>query len=315
MTKSVGSQQSRRNTGNGVGVMALSAFTLILCAAAAAEPAPGVVAAGAELQKIAGGFTFTEGPASDARGNVFFTDQPNDRILEWSIDGKLSTFLQPSGRSNGLCFDHDGNLISCADLNNQLWQISPEKKITVLIHNYDGKLLNGPNDVWVRPDGGIYITDPLYKRDYWNRGPMEQPGERVYFLASDHKNLRPVVEDMKKPNGIIGTPDGRTLYVADIGAGATYQYTIQPDGSLTNKRLFCNMGSDGMTIDNEGNLYLTGNGVTIFNKAGQQIEHIPVAEAWTGNICFGGKDRQTLFITASKSLYSIRTRTHGVGSQ
>ena len=120
---------------------------------------------------------------------------------------------------------------------------------------------------------------------------------------------------MTQPNGIIGTPDGRTLYVADIGAGKTYAYHVQPDGTLTGKRLFCGMGSDGMTIDSDGNVYLTGHGVTIFDKAGAQVAHIPVAEGWTGNVCFGGADRKTLFITASKGLYAMKMRTHGVGSQ
>ncbi len=231
------------------------------------------------------------------------------------MDGKLSVFLSPCGRSNGLCFDAAGDLWACADEHNQLWRITPQGKATVVVKDSGGKLLNGPNDVWIRPDGGLYLTDPLYKRDYWTRGPMEQPGQYVFFLTPDHKTLRPVATDMTQPNGIIGTPDGRTLYVADIGAGKTYAYDVQKDGALSGKRLFCPMGSDGMTIDSEGNVYLTGHGVTVFDKAGAQIAHIPIAEDWTGNVCFGGADRRTLFITASKGLYAMRMRTHGVGSQ
>ncbi|MCA1595434.1 MAG: SMP-30/gluconolactonase/LRE family protein, partial [Chloroflexi bacterium] len=188
-------------------------------------------------------------------------------------------------------------------------------KVSVVVRNYRGKLLNGPNDIWIRPDGSLYLTDPYYKRPYWKRGPVEQQGEYVFFLSRDHKTLRPVVTTMKKPNGIIGTPDGKTLYVSDIGGGRTYRYRVQPDGSLTGETLFCSMGSDGMTIDSEGNVYLTGNGVTVFNSAGKQIKHIAVAQPWTGNVCFGGADRHTLFITASTGLYAIRTRTRGVGSQ
>ncbi len=271
----------------------------------------GVVAPGAKVEKLAGGFLFTEGPTADAEGNVFFTDQPNDRILKWSVDGQLSTFKQPSGRSNGMYFDHKGNLLSCADENNQLWSIDPSGKVTVLIRDYSGKLLNGPNDVWERPDGGIYITDPFYKRSYWKRGAMEQDGQHVYFLSPDAKALTRVTEDLRQPNGIIGTPDGKTLYVSDIGAGRTFSYSIQPDGKLTDKMLFCEMGSDGMTIDSEGDLYLTGRGVTIFDSSGKKIENIPIDEPWTANVCFGGKDRQTLFITASKGFYAIRTRVKG----
>jgi gluconolactonase len=275
----------------------------------------GIIAPGAKLEKLAGEFEFTEGPAADATGNVFFTDQPNDRILEWSVDGKLSTWLQPCGRANGLCFDADGNLWACADEKNELWRISPDKKVTVVVKDYQGKLLNGPNDVWVRPDGGLYVTDPFYKRSYWKRGPQEQSVEGVFYLPPDRKKLVRVVEDLKQPNGIIGTPDGKVLYVADIGANRTYAYDVQADGALANKRLFCELGSDGMTIDDAGNVYLTGKGVTVFDRDGKQIEQIAVNEPWTANVCFGGKDRQTLFITASHNLYGLRMRVKGVGSQ
>ncbi len=271
----------------------------------------GVIAPGAQVEKLAGDFKFTEGPACDAAGNVFFTDQPNDRIMKWSVEGKLSTFLQPCGRANGMYCDAQGNLIACADENNQLWSIDPKGNHTVLVKDYNGKLLNGPNDVWVRPDGGLYFTDPFYKRDYWKRGPKEQEGEHVYFLAADRKKLVRVTEDLQKPNGITGTPDGKTLYVADIGASKTYRYDIQADGTLANKKLFCEMGSDGMTIDADGNVYLTGRGVTVFDRSGRKIEQIPIPESWTANVCFGGKDRQTLFITASKGLYAIRLKVKG----
>lgn len=275
----------------------------------------GVVAPGAALQRLADGFQFTEGPAADAEGNVFFTDQPNNRILRWDVEGKLATFLEPCGRSNGLCFDREGNLWACADENNELWRIDKNGKATVVVKDYQGQRLNGPNDVWLRPDGGLYFTDPFYKRPYWKRGPMEQDGEHVYYLGPDRKGLRRVADDLQRPNGIIGTPDGRTLYVTDIASRKTYAYAILPDGGLADKRLFCSMGSDGMTIDSEGNVYLTGKGVTVFSPSGQEIDHIDVPEPWTANVCFGGKDRRTLFITASKGLYGIRMRVGGVGSQ
>jgi gluconolactonase len=274
-----------------------------------------VIAPGAHLEKLAGGFKFTEGPAADADGNVFFTDQPNDHILKWSTDGKLSIFLRPSGRANGLCFDARGNLWACADEKNELWRIDSEGKATVVLKGYQGKLLNGPNDLWVHPKGGIYLTDPFYRRDYWKRGGTEQDREAVYQLASDHRTLTRVADDLQQPNGIIGTPDGKTLYVADIKTGKTYTYDIADDGTLKNKRLFCKLGSDGMTLDNKQNVYLTGKGVTVFDKAGKKIEEIAVPEPWTANVCFGGKDRKTLFITASTGLYGLKMRVNGVGSQ
>ncbi len=271
----------------------------------------GVIAPGAKVEKLAGDFKFTEGPTCDAAGQVLFTDQPNDRIMKWSADGKLSTFLQPAGRANGMCFDSKGNLLACADEKNELWCIAPDGKATVLLKDYQGKPLNGPNDVWVRPDGGLYFTDPFYKRPWWQHDKMPQDGQHVYYLAPDRQKLGRVADDLKQPNGIIGTPDGKKLYVADIGARKTYSYDIQPDGTLANKKLLCELGSDGMTLDNEGNVYLTGKGVIVFDKTGRQIEHIAVEEPWTANVSFGGPDKRTLFITASKGLYAIRMRVKG----
>jgi gluconolactonase len=278
----------------------------MLCASA-----QGVIAPGATLQKLSSDFSFTEGPTCDALGNVFFTDQNNNRIMEWSVDGVLSTFMQPSGRANGMYMDAKGNLIACADEKNELWSIAPDKKVTVLIKNYEGKYLNGPNDVWVAPNGEMFITDPFYKRTWWDHQTMALDTEQVYHLSADGKTLTRVTTDLDQPNGITGTPDGKTLFVADIRADRTYKYDIQPDGSLANKTLFCAKGSDGMTIDDQGNIYITGHGITIFDKTGAKIQHIDIKEPWTANLSFGGKDHKTLFITASKCLYSIRLNFKG----
>ena len=151
-------------TGRGIELVAITA---------ASTAKAGIIAPAAKVKKLAGGFKFTEGPAVDAQGNVFFTDQPNNRIHKWSVDGKLSIFHDSPGRANGLYFDKHGNLLACADLNNELWLIDTKGKVTVLVKDYKGKKLNGPNDLWDDPKGGIYFTDPFYKRPYWNRGPME----------------------------------------------------------------------------------------------------------------------------------------------
>jgi gluconolactonase len=283
----------------------------ILLASAAAAVSQSVIAPGAKLEKLAGDFAFTEGATCDKNGNVFFVDQPNDRIMEWSVDGKLSTFLQPSQYANGMMFDAKGNLIACADEHNQLWSIAPDKTVTVLVTNYQGKYLNGPNDVWVAPNGAMYLSDPFYKRTWWDHTTMALTNQEVFYLSPDRKNLVKVTDDLRKPNGITGTPDGKNLFVSDISARQTWRYDIQPDGSLTNKTLICKLGSDGMTIDEEGNLYLCGRGVTLFDQTGKQIDHIDVPEKWSANVCFGGKDRRTLFITASTSLYSIRLNVKG----
>ena len=272
---------------------------------------PSIVAKGAVLVKLSGDFSFTEGPAADSEGNVFFTDQPNDRIMEWTTSGEMITFMQPCGRSNGLFFDSKGNLWACAEEKNEIWKISPDKKVEKVIGLYNDRPFNGPNDLWITPEGGIFFTDPFYKRTWWDHSEMPQEKQCVYYLSPDYKSLKVVIYDMVQPNGIIGTPDGKTLYVADIGDRKTWSFSIGTDGLLSDKKIFCNMGSDGVTLDSEGNLYLTGNGVTVFDKTGKRLGNIPVPENWTANVCFGDKDRKTLYITASKGFYSIKTAVKG----
>ncbi|MEO5602124.1 MAG: SMP-30/gluconolactonase/LRE family protein [Cyclobacteriaceae bacterium] len=266
---------------------------------------------GALLKLISSEFKFTEGPTADRDGNVFFTDQPNDRIMKWSTNGTISVFMEGAGRSNGLAFDMNGNLLACADLHNELWSIDKNRKVTILVKNFKGKKLNGPNDLWIHPRGWIYFTDPFYKRDYWNRSEKEIEQENVYYFSADGKILEVAAGDFVRPNGIVGTRDGKKLYVADINAGKTYSFRIGNDGSLSDRKLFAALGSDGITIDKKGNVYLTGKGVTILNPDGEQIGHIPVPEGWTANVCFGGSDKKTLFITASKSLYSLQMKVNG----
>ena len=140
---------------------------------------------------------------------------------------------------------------------------------------------------------------------------MPQDKQGVYYLTPDHKTIVRVADDLRTPNGIVGTPDGKTLYVADIGGRKTWSYSINKDGSLSDKKLFCEMGSDGMTIDVKGNIFLTGNGVTVFDKTGKKIGNIPVPEKWCANVCFGGPDMKSLYITASKGLYRIRVKFKG----
>ncbi len=280
---------------------------------AAVVAGEGIIVPGASLVEVSSDFKFTEGPATDAAGNVYFTDQPNDQIVIYTTGGQLKTFLQPAGRSNGMVFDPDGTLIACADDKNELWRIDVEtKQHTVLARHYDGKLLNGPNDAWVHPQQRwIYFTDPMYTRPWWDRGPAEQPAEGVYRVNANGTGLVRVIDDLVKPNGIIGTPDGKTLYIADIQDRRTYAYDIRPDGSLAGKRLFCEPGSDGMTLDRRGNVYLTGDGVMVYNPEGERIEHIKVPQRWTANVTFAGKDRKTLFVTAGPAVYTLQMNVAG----
>lgn len=288
-------------------LIGLIAFLLVAAATSYSAEKRTVVAPGAKVEKLAGGFRFTEGPAADAKGNIFFSDIPNNRIHIWSLDSKLSTFRENSGGANGLFFDKDGNLIACEGGRRCLVSINPKGKVTTLAENYQDKRFNSLNDLWIDPKGGIYFTDPRYG----NRDNMQQDGEHVYYLSPDHKKIIRVVDDMVRPNGVIGTPDGKLLYVTDPGAGKTFVYTVNDDGTLSNKKLFAEQGCDGMTIDNEGNIYMAANAVTVYNKNSQKLEEIKVPER-PSNICFGGKDKGTLFITARTSLYSIRMRVKGV---
>lgn len=271
-----------------------------------------LIAPGATLIRVSNQFSFTEGPAVDEAGNVFFTDQPNDKIWRYGTDGTLSVFKEKAGRSNGMYFDPSGNLVTCADENNEIWSISPQGDVTVLMTDHKGSRLNGPNDLWVDATGNIYFTDPYYERDYWKHDGPDIDGEHLYFLPYGSSQPEKIDTDYVKPNGIIGTPDGQRLYVADIDDDKTYQYDINPDASLSNRQLFVEQGSDGMILDERGNLYLTGgDGVTVYSPAGEKIAQIPVDEDWTGNICFGGADRRTLFITASESIYTLQMQVAG----
>ena len=264
------------------------------------------------VTKVGGGYKFTEGPSVAPDGRVFFTDQPNDKIDVWSEKGnKITTFLQHSERSNGTYFNKKGELVMCADLHNRLVIIDKKGKMTTIAENYNGKPLNAPNDLWIAPNGGIYFSDPYYHREYWEPGRKELQDKRgVYYLNPEGKVTR-VIDDYKQPNGLIGTPDGKILYVSDINDGKIWKYDIQPDGTLANKTFFAPEGSDGMTIDNQGNVYLTNKVVSVFDKTGKSVARIEVPEQ-PSNVCFGGKKRDILFITARTSVYTLKMNVKGV---
>lgn len=291
-------------------LLLISMILLIALFAGCETPAkgkPGILARDAKIKRIATGFRFTEGPIADVRGNVYFTDIPNNRIHIIFLDGALATFMENTGGANGLYFDKDANLLACQGGDRQLVSIDPDGKVTVLADKFNSKPLNSPNDLWIDPKGGVYFTDPRYG----SRDNMFQNGEHVYYLTPDRKKLIRVIDDMVRPNGIIGTPDGKKLYVADLGGHKTFSYRIKPDGTLTEKKFFIDTGSDGMTIDIKGNIYITTNTVEVYNLRGRLLGKIGVPE-WPSNVTFGGPKNDTLFITARTSVYSIKTRTKGL---
>ena len=271
-----------------------------------------VVAPGTVAEKLADGFVFTEGTTVNAAGEVFFVDQPNNKILRWTREAGLRVFMNPSGYANGMCFAPDGALLVCADEKMELWSVTSEGKVTVIAKGHAGNELNGPNDVWACPQGGgCYFTDPFYKRSWWTHADAPQGTQQVYFLPKGGTPRR-VTDDLKQPNGIVGTADGKTLYVADIGAKKTYAYDIAADGALANKRLFCEMGSDGMTLDADGRVYLTGKGVHVFDRTGAKLGVIDIPEGWCGNVCIGGPEKDTLFVAASKGFYAVPLKVKGM---
>jgi gluconolactonase len=287
----------------GLAVVLFSLGCLAVCGVASADD---LIAPGAKVERLADGFVFTEGPACDAEGNVYFSDIPNARIHKWSTDGKLSTFRENSGQANGLYFDRQGNLVACEGGERRLTSIAPDGKVTVLADRYQGKRFNSPNDLWVDPRGGVCFSDPRYG----NQDGLEMDGQHVYYLPPGGKPLVRVLDNLVKPNGVVGTADGKLLYVADAGDGKTYVYRIGPDGSLSDRKLIAPVGSDGMTLDEKGNLYLARNVVHVYSPEGNLLTQIEVPES-PSNLCFGGKDRRTLFITARKGLYSIRMSVRG----
>lgn len=287
-------------------IISLGLVSAFATSQAAADDLSALVAEDAKVEKLAGGFQFTEGPATDAEGNVYFSDIPNSRIHRWSVDGKLTTFRENSGRANGLYFDRDGNLLACEGGNRQLTRISPQGKVTVLADSFGGKKLNSPNDLWIDPQGGVYFTDPRYG----NMDGLEQDGFHVYYLPPGSEKLVRVIDDLVKPNGVIGTADGKRLYVADPGANKTYVYNINPDGSLSDRKLAAPEGSDGMALDEHGNLYLTRGGVEVYSPEGKKIGTIETPER-PANVTFGGKHGRTLYITARTGFYALPMKVRG----
>jgi len=273
---------------------------IFLLLASPAAQSPDLVAPGATLEQIATGFGFVEGPTADSTGTLYFSDIPSERIHSWRSDTGVVTVREETAGANGLQFDAEGNLLMCEMGARRVTAMDPQGELSVVVDELDGRRFNSPNDLWIDPDGGIYFSDPRY-------GPtddLEMDGEHVYYISADRQHVTQVTDDLVRPNGIIGTADGTRLYVADHGAGRTYVYSRADDGTLREKRLFVAQGSDGMTMDERGNVYLTGSDITVYDPRGETIASIAVPEP-PANLTFGGPDRTTLFIAARTSLYAL----------
>jgi len=265
----------------------------------------GLFEPGAAAVKLAGGFNFTEGPAADAAGNFYFTDKPRSNIWKWSESTGLSLWRANSGGANGLYYWTNDCLYVCEEFLHRMTRLDMDQNVTMLVSNYNNKAFNTPNDVWVSPAGSVYFTDPYWP---WNGSP--QGVCAVYWLGPGSSAATRVVTDLKQPNGVLGTPDLKRLYVADDEGKTTYVYTILHDGVVTNRRFFAPIQCDGMTLDDGGNVYLTDwNGtrsnIVVYNEDGVFVELKPVPEK-PQNVVRGGADGRTLFITARTSVFSLR---------
>ena len=260
---------------------------------------------GAKISTVADGFDFAEGPATNRLGELFFSDLQASRIYRLDSKGQPSVFLENSGGANGLFFDRSGDLIACQGDLGRVVSISEQLEVTVLADTYQGRRFNKPNDLWIDSEGGIYFSDPAY-----GTKPV-QDGEHVYYINADRTSTTRVIDDMVRPNGLIGVPNGQSLYVADHGAGKVYVYDIIAPGNLSEKRLFVSKACDGMTIDRFGNVYITNeSSVLVYNPDGQLIEQITAGGQVT-NVCFGGLGIGTLYITSTGTLYAIDMQVSG----
>ena len=271
-------------------------------------------------ERVGSNFEFTEGPVWMPDGFLVFSDIRANRICKWLPDGSVTTWREPSGNANGLTLDHQNRLLVCEQGNRLVSRIEPDGTRTLLAERDEGKLLNSPNDIVCRSDGTIYFTDPPYgiipgESSSYDK-PQEQSCNGIYRILPDGSVHR-VVDDFDRPNGLAFSPDESILYINDTPRRHVRALDVQADGSLTNSRVIADMdhpqpGSpDGMKVDQEGNLYVTGaNGIWVFAADGTCLGVIVLPERPT-NCTWGDEDRKTLYITARTSLFRIRGRVKG----
>ena len=297
--------------------------SLLLIAAASADAADddhSLVAANAKVIKLAGGMKFTEGPVwLPKEKKLVFSDIPNSKLMQWNEKDGLSVFRK-SENANGNILDLQGRIISCQHGARNLIRIEADGSTTVLADKFEGKRFNSPNDVAVRSDGTLWFTDPPWGLT----GPHEILGHWVYKLDPKTKKIEVIHKYLAMPNGIVFSPDETRVYIADTGGNKRHPdpkfhdlpasiqcHEVGDDGKLGKKLFHIEAGSDGMAVDVQGNLYTTHGGkVQIYDADGKKLGQIDVPEG-PANVCFGGDDFKTLFITARTSLYSLRMKHAG----
>jgi gluconolactonase len=268
-----------------------------------------------KIDKLHTNFKFTEGPAADRDGNVYFSDIPNERIHKVDADGKLSVVVEKSNRANGLMLNSKGEIVACEMAGQVAAYSADDKKRRVLADKYNGKRFNAPNDLVIDKNDGVYFTDPTFGAPM----PLPQGKAAVYYIAPGGDVTR-LLDDLPNPNGIILSPDEKTLYVIPSGQADMMAYPIEAPGKIGKGRVFCTLkqrregeksGGDGLTIDTKGNLYITSNlGLQVFDSDGKLLGIIAIPEQ-PANVTFGGKDLKTLYVTARTSLYTVPMEATG----
>ena len=271
-----------------------------------------ILAPDSKVEKLAGGFGFTEGPVWMG-DHLLFSDLHMDRIMRWSPKDGVSVFREPSGKVNGNTLDREGRLITCGHVSRNLQRTEASGEVTVLAESYQGKRLNSPNDAVVKSDGSIWFTDPPYGIEPHQQ---EQPAAYVFLLDPANAGLTPLAGDLSRPNGLCFSPDESLLYIADSSDRHHIRvFTVAGGDRLEGGDVFATIDPgipDGMRVDTEGRLYSTAaDGIHVFSPDGELLGKILTPEA-TANCCFGGDGRHTLFTTARTGLYAITLAAAGV---
>lgn len=279
------------------------------------EKIPGIGPVG-KITKLHSGFMFTEGPAPDGKGNVYFSDIPVDKIYKIDAHGKLSVFTDKSDHANGLKFNSKGELVAC-EMDGQIvaYDVATKKK-RIVAGKYDGNRFNAPNDLVIDKQDGVYFTDPSFRAP----NPMPQKKLGVYYVSPKGEVTR-LIDNLPNPNGILLSPDQKTLFVIPTGQKEMMEYPIESPGKIGKGKVFCTLklpkdgkgtgSGDGATIDTKGNLYIaTAIGLQVFNPEGKLLGVISLPEQ-PANVCFAGPDAKTLYVTARTSIYTVPMESTG----